>query len=150
MFACIYVCLHECRCLQGPEAADPVERELRFLRSHLTWVLRSKLWSPGRSTSTFNSFNTSPVPMVFYILILELTQASKPRMNDKVCCQRPYTVALACNPSTRQAEARGLTFQGQLGWHCFCCFFFFYSFGFRETHYLAPPQKSHTKSYSFL
>lgn len=147
MFACIYVCLHECRCLQGPEAADPVERELQFLRSHLTWVLRSKLWSPGRSASTLNSFTTSPVPMVFYILILELTQESKPRMNDKVCCHRPYTVAMACSPSTQQAEAQGLTFQGQFGWHCFCCWFFFFlpllAFG-RLTTQLPP--KNHTRS----
>lgn len=73
------------------------------------------LWFSGRPASALNSFTISPDSIVFYILIIELTQDSKPVMNDKVCYQRPCTMVLACNPSTWQAEAQGSKLQGRLG-----------------------------------
>lgn len=51
---CMWVCVHEHRCLQRLKIIDSLNLELQMLVSFPIWVLETKLGSSGKVESAFN------------------------------------------------------------------------------------------------
>ena len=69
MCVCVCVCMYIIAYEDQKRVLHPLDLESHVVVSHLTWVLGTKLESPGRVESTLHHRATSPAPNFTFIYV---------------------------------------------------------------------------------